>query len=161
MRFSSAQEAAVAPYVRGQRVLDLGAADLSLSHVMLAMGAQDVLAVDRHAMPERDTTRIQTKVCHFHDLVVTRPVILASWIVNWSTGIEPLLHAAPHIVSISKNTDGSSCGYPSMWRLLSKREVLEYLPDPKNVVIVYGPQHVERAPYSRIGPFADLHFRRS
>lgn len=145
-RLSTAQEAAVAPYVHGQRVLDLGAGDLALSHVMVAMGAQDVLAVDRHQMPVPQTPKIQAYVSYFHDLEETRPVVLASWIVNWNVGIERQLHAASHVIVLSKNTDMSVCGYPGMWGLLRQREVLLYLPEHPNVVTVYGPQQAPRGP---------------
>lgn len=145
-RLSIAQEAAVAPYIHGQRVLDLGASDLALSHVMVAMGALDVLAVDRRRMPVPQTPKIQTDVRYFHDLGKTRSVVLASWIVNWDVGIERQLHAATHVVVLSKNTDGSVCGYPGMWELLRQREVLLYLPECPNVVTVYGPQKTTRGP---------------
>lgn len=158
-RFSTAQEAAVAPYVHGQRVMDLGAADLALSHVLMAMGAQDVLAVDRERMPIPQTPKIHTLVDYFHNVEETRPVVFASWIVNWDVGIERQLRAATHVIVVSKNTDCSACGYTGMWEILRGRGVLVYLPERANVVTVYGPEQAERAPTGE--EFAALNQERS
>lgn len=134
------------PFVKDQSILDLGAADLEGSELMLELGARDVLAVDRSSMPAPSSSRIETRVTQFHQLEETRPVVLASWIVNWPVNIEPLLGAAERVVSISKNTDASACGYPGMWTHLCRRELLLYVPECRNTLTVYGPRVIERPP---------------
>jgi len=131
------------PYVKDSSILDLGAADLEGAQLMLELGARDVLAVDRFEMPRPSISRITTKQVQFQHLEETRPVVLASWIVNWQVDIEKFLETADVVISISKNTDGSACGYRGMWQHLRRREVLLYLADPTNCLTVYGPKKVE------------------
>ena len=143
-RLSSRQLELLEPFVKDQSILDLGAADLEGSELMLELGARDVLAVDRSSMPKPSSDKITTRVTQFHLLEETRPVVLASWIVNWPVNIERHLAAAELVISISKNTDGSACGYPWMWTYLCRRELLVHLPERRNTLTVYGPRVVER-----------------
>lgn len=136
---SPEQSEAVAPVVRGRKVLDLGARDLQGTKAMLELGAAEVWAVDRNEMPRVSDPRVRTEINFFHNLQESREVVLASWVVNWPVGIEHLLAEAKFIVSLSKNTDGSACGYQQMWEYLSTREVLVYLPEFKNTLTIYGP----------------------
>ena len=145
-RLSEDQIRQLEPFVKDQSILDLGAAQLEGSELLVELGARDVLAVDRNRMPAPSSSRITTRVELFHNLEETRPVVLASWIVNWQVNIEHHLEAAECIISISKNTDGSSCGYQQMWELLRRREVLLHLPERQNTLTVYGPELVDRAP---------------
>lgn len=145
-RLSDEQTAELEPFVKDRSILDLGAGWLEGSRAMLELGARDVLAVDRHSMPAPGSSAITTRTVHFADLEETRPVILASWIVNWPVDIERHLMAAELVISVSKNTDGASCGYPQMWNLLRKREILLYLPERQNTLTVYGPKEVHRSP---------------
>lgn len=138
-RLSDEQVRKLEPFVKDQSILDLGAAELIGSELLLELGARDVLAVDRHPMPTPSSSRITTLEAHFHQLEETRPVVFASWIVNWPVNIERHLRAAKVIISISKNTDGSSCGYEQMWQLLMMREILLHVPEFKNTLTVYGP----------------------
>ena len=145
-RLSDHQLRQLKPYVKDQSILDLGAADLSGSELLLDLGAQDVLAVDRNRMPTPSSNRITTRVAQFHQLEETRPVVLASWIVNWQVNLERSLEAAELVISISKNTDGSSCGYREMWELLRRREVMLHVPERINTLTVYGPCLTDRPP---------------
>lgn len=145
MRLSKQQLEELGPFVKDQSILDLGAGELEGSEMLLELGARDVLAVDARAMPEPSSSRISTRCCQFHQLRETRPVVFASWVVNWPVNLEPLLDAAKVIISLSKNTDGSACGYPGMWALLSRREVLRYIPERPNTLTVYGPE-IEKRP---------------
>lgn len=145
-RLSDAQVLELRPFVKDQRILDLGAADLEGSRLMLELGARDVLAVDRHEMRPPRTDKIETRVAYFHDVKETRPVVLASWIMNWPVNIEHHLHAAELIISISKNTDRSACGYRQMWELLRQRELLLHVPEHRNTLTVYGPKTQGRLP---------------
>lgn len=130
--------------VKDQDILDLGACDLAGSDMLVELGARSVLAVDRNRMPTPSSERIITKQCYFHQLDEVRPVVFASWIVNWDVNIDPHLEQAKFIVSISKNTDQSACGYTRMWEHLRRREVLLHLPDQRNVLTVYGPKYINR-----------------
>jgi hypothetical protein len=146
-RLSDDQVRQLEPFVKDQSILDLGAAELAGSELLVELGARDVLAVDRNRMPTPSSELITTQVTQFHMLEETRPVVLASWIVNWPVNIERHLRAAKYIISISKNTDGSSCGYEQMWQLLMMREVLLYVPERKNALTVYGPDSgIRRTP---------------
>jgi len=148
MRFKLSEDQArqLEPFVKDQSILDLGAAELLGSDLLVELGAQDVLAVDRHPMPTPSSSRITTLETHFHQLKESRPVVFASWIVNWPVNIEPFLTVAGVIISISKNTDASCCGYGQMWKLLMRREILLHVPEFKNTLTVYGPKLVTRAP---------------
>jgi hypothetical protein len=145
-RLSEDQIQQLEPFVQDRSILDLGAAQLEGSELLLELGARDVLAVDRNRMPKPSSSSITTRVAQFHMLEETRPVVFASWIVNWPVNIERHLEEAELVISISKNTDGSSCGYPQMWELLMRREILLHVPEFQNTLTVYGPNHVARAP---------------
>ena len=145
-RLSDEQVTQLEPFVKDQSILDLGAAELTGSELLVELGARDVLAVDRNRMPKPSSNRITTRVVQFHQLEETRPVVLASWIVNWQVNIERHLRAAKVIISISKNTDGSSCGYEQMWQLLMMREILLHVPERQNTLTVYGPASGLRRP---------------
>jgi hypothetical protein len=43
------------------------------------------------------------------------------------------------VIYLGKCTDGTMCGTPRLWYLLSRREVLCHEPDRTNTLIVYGP----------------------
>ena len=143
-RLSVEQLELLEPFVKDQSILDLGAANLEGSELMLELGAREVLAVDRTHMPKPSSSRITTRVTQFHLLEDTMPVVLASWVVNWPVSIERHLAAAKTVISISKNTDGTCCGYPWMWTYLCQRELLLYMPERRNTLTVYGPGIVER-----------------
>lgn len=145
-RFNSEQAGAVRHYVQGAEVLDLGAGDLHGTKALLELGASCVWAVDRNPMPKNTDPRIRTEICYFHNLRESHDVVLASWVVNWAVGLEPVLDEARIVVSLSKNTDGTACGYRQMWEYLQTREVLVYCPDPRNTLTVYGPNRVRRGP---------------
>jgi hypothetical protein len=157
-RLNEEQLEALEPFVKDQSILDLGADDLEGSELMLEMGARDVLAVDRHQMPTPSSSKITTRVTYFHNLQEVRPVVLASWIVNWQVNITEHLAAAKTVISISKNTDASACGYTGMWEHLRRRELLLHLPARQSTLTVYGPRFVERGPTGE--EFAALHPQR-
>lgn len=95
-------------------------------------------------MPNLKDPRVTYWQGFFHDLKDTRKVCLASWIVNWSVGVEVIFDQVDIVLSVSKNTDGTVCGYPAMWEYLSRREVLAYAPHVANTLTVYGPSQVSR-----------------
>jgi hypothetical protein len=108
------------------------------------LGASGVLAVDRNPMPNLNDPRVIYWQGMFHDLKLAAKVVLASWIINWDVGVEPIFDQAEIVLSLSKNTDGICCGYPAMWEYLRTREVLAYLPERANTLTIYGPARVSR-----------------
>lgn len=152
---SDTQLKQLVPFVKDQSILDLGAGELGHAELLLELGARDILAIDRFKMPKPSSSRITTKVTQFHDWTESRPVVFASWIVNWTCNLEHLLLPAQRIVVLSKNTDGSSCGYREMWELLQQKELLLYVPEHANTLTVYGNELVDRPPTGE--EFAALH----
>lgn len=53
---------------------------------------------------------------------------------NWKTILAPYRE----VIYIGKNTGGTCCGSPELWKALEHREVLEVLPDQKETMIHYG-----------------------
>jgi hypothetical protein len=45
---------------------------------------------------------------------------------------------AETLVYLGKNTDGSACGFPGLFEVLARREILAYVPDRPNTLIIYG-----------------------
>lgn len=134
----------LAPFVKGKVVLDLGAGDLSLSRVLVQMGAK-VVAVDKED-PGVVVPGVRFVRSYFHDLRERAPVAFVSWPVNWHSDIVPILVASTTVIYLGKNTDGTACGDPNLWEHLRAREVLAYVPDRRNTMAIYGPNFVERDP---------------
>lgn len=152
---------ALAPYIEGERVLDLGAHDLSKALKLLENGAQHVVAVDRTfpaGTPKHpNITTIETQ---FHNLKERERVAFVSWPINHHVSLAPVLADAEIVIYVGKNTSGTVCGATDFWEHLTGcrteanrlprirtglgREILAYVPKPRNVLIVYGPKRVER-----------------
>jgi hypothetical protein len=132
--------AVLAAYVYGQHFHDLGAYDLRLSQTLADLGASEVTAIDRNAMPDPgpsypEVHRIQT---YFQEYKEPVSHALASWPVNWECGMADLLRDASVVVYLGKNTDGVACGNPALWQHLRCRRVLAHVPHKANTLIVYG-----------------------
>ena len=148
------------PFLKDQRVYDLGAGDLRLSKTLLHLGAVHVVAVEKEAdlrptltmrysegvgvrvpnVPE-EITYLRTT---FRDFREQAPLVFVSWPVNWVTGIQQVLAKAETVIYLGKNTDGISCGDSGIWNHLASREVLVHLPESQNTLIVYGRGRVVR-----------------
>ena len=127
----------------GKAVVDLGSGNGSLCVLAMDTGATSAQALDKDRVwvGDRDP-RVKYHEAYFHQWEYPSPVDLAllSWPRNMNlTGLLRLLHGVKQVLYIGKNTDGVSCGFPDMFKYLSTREVLRYLPDRKNVMIHYGP----------------------
>lgn len=144
---------------------DLGAGDFTLSAEMLALGAAEVTAVDRHVpdyVPVPPGVRRVT--AYFHDWVGRAPerlgVVLLSWPANWRMeGLIELIERTDRVIYLGKNTDGTACGWRELFEALRRRPVLDHVPDPANDLLIYGPGDVDREPFpeerAALSPFAE------
>jgi hypothetical protein len=134
--------------VNDKVVLDIGAGDLDLARLVVRFGASKVIAIDKELFHERNRSkRIEIARMYFSDywsgLDIRKPVPwvvgLLSWPVNWTTdGLLPLVSSSKQLIVLSKNSDGSACGTPALWRHLSRRVLLECIPNRKNWLTIYG-----------------------
>jgi len=162
------QKDCVANHVRNRSVMDIGAANLEISKELISLGANNVLAVDKsdfryyiyklyysdksfHDKIRKDYPKlfsqlknIQYLKSYIHELTERREVAMVSWPVNWPIGLPVVLRDTRVVIYLGKNTDGTVCGSMDMWELLSRREILDYVPDKNNSLIVYGPNKVNR-----------------
>jgi hypothetical protein len=145
------QEEAVKALVQGKDVCDLGAGDMELSVKLLDLGAKNVLAVDKedYPVPDDRIVRILSYYANVGRHVSELPKIaLVSWPINhMEPSLPRLLGKFPYVIYLGKNTDMTACGSSTMFQFLLPREVLAYIPNKKNVLIIYGPRRVEREPY--------------
>lgn len=153
-KLSSAQARIVAKVVKGQTVIDLGAGDLQLSHELLTLGAQAVTAVEKEELPQSilrlADPRVKVVRAYIKDLhgQTGASVAFLSWPANYPIlGLDAVIAKTPIVVYLGKNTDGTSCGTSRMFQRLLPREVVAYVPEFKNTLIVYGPKRIEREPY--------------
>lgn len=128
-------------HIRGQTVWDLGAGDMTLSRKLLQLGAAGVVAVDK----ERSLHPVPKGVRFLQDYfnAVQAPAQISVAFVSWPQnthlpGLLELLQKSAVVVYLGKNTDGTSCGNRRMFEHFRSREVLEFVADPKNTLIVYG-----------------------
>ena len=67
------------------------------------------------------------------------PGAFLSWPQNSViVGLADLLLRFPCVAYLGSNTSGNACGWPGLFRRLASRPVLEYVPERKNALIVYG-----------------------
>lgn len=139
---SPAQSEALIPFIRGRSVVDLGAGEGDLSEWLAENGAAKVVAVDKtppgpgsylHPAIYCVTGRFDA----LSDLVPD--IAFVSWPVNQQqSGLFRILRNARMVIYLGKNTDGSSCGHPDMFEDMLRRELLVYLPERRNSLIVAG-----------------------
>lgn len=138
------QRAALAPHVAGRVVHDLGAGRGGHADELLTLGAAQVEAVDavdmRSALKSKPCVRYRR--AYFKDY---RPESVDVAFVSWPQNNEgtvrdllPILERAATVVYLGKNTDGTMCGTPRLFRHLVGRALLDYVPARKNVLAVYG-----------------------
>lgn len=146
-RLNQAQRKALEAVIKGRLVTDLGAGDCGLSYALLKLGALEVVAVDKEPIESRKPLRVTYIRSYFVDYHKDIGVAFVAWPPNWMCpGLINLLARAPYVVYLGKNTDGDACGFPKMFEYLLTREVISYVPDKPNTLIVYGPKASVRAP---------------
>lgn len=140
-RLNQAQKDTIRPFVQGQRIHDLGAGDLGLASELLQLGAKHIMAIDKEEAPSRahDPAITYTRGLYsaFPDL---RPEIaFLSWPINHVLpDLNRIVSNAKTVVYLGKNTDGTSCGDRSLFQEFVWRELLAYVPDRQNTLIVLG-----------------------
>src|SRR5262245_59083694 len=145
-RLSDAQLDVVTRHVRGERVTDYGAGNLTLARLLLALGAEQVMAVEKDPVPDPGDSRLTVVKAWFEDCEASTPVAFVSWPINRRTELHALLEATPLVIYLGSNLDGDACGYPLMYRQLARREVLDHVPGFRGTLVVYGPRRLDRAP---------------
>jgi len=131
--------------IQNRQVTDLGAGDCELAHELLRLGARGVLAVDKTFQPRVES--IQYIQSYFNAYTEAIETAFLSWPPNWNCpGLIDLLDRADVVAYLGKNTDGTACGYSLLFEYLVSREVVAYVPDRRNTLIVYGSGRGKRAP---------------
>lgn len=142
-RPSSGQLAAIQRHVQGKVVHDLGAGPvLEMAHELLNQGANYVFAIDREAMELPRSSRIRREHVAFQDYEKRNPkidVAFVCWPQNiLSYPLQRLCFNAKTVIYLGKNTDGTCCGHPVMFKDFLYRELLEYVPHRMNTLCIYG-----------------------
>lgn len=172
---SAPQRAALAPFVKGKKVHDIGAGDLALSNELLMMTAKQIIAVDSHEYPalrrhagmSKPPSKIERVTTYFHKYMDPIDTAFVSWPINhYDPGLVAIVERSRVVIYLGKNSDGTACGFPAFFLPLSKREVHVYIAERANTLIVYGPRPVERPMYGeerasilideRMWPFDEL-----
>ncbi len=154
-KLNKKQAEALSAAVQGLDVLDLGAGDLALSHELLKLGAKNVIAVEKEEIPQSILRHadprvkvVQTLIQDTEILALHPSVVFVSWPQNYHVpGIGLLLDKVYRLIYLGKNTDGTACDANDLFQSLVKREVLAYVPDKTNTLIIYGPKTVPRELY--------------
>jgi hypothetical protein len=141
---TEAQAKFVREVVRGRRVHDLGAGICTCAKLLLQWGATEVIAIDKErykVAPEPGLTIVQAYFEAYINAHPTEPIDVAfvSWPANRLDGdLIRLVSLAKTIVYLGKNTDGSMCGDPHLFKYFLSRRLEKYIPDPRNALIVLG-----------------------
>lgn len=143
-RLTPIQEGILEQYVNGKIVHDIFAGTMFLSHEMLRMGAKAVHAIDEKlAPPENCDPRIVQFPIRVEEYLRRRSGRFTNAFVSWpdigpTRGIGHLLARFSKVIYLGCNSGGTFCGSAAFWEEVLTREVLEYAPDQKNTLIVYG-----------------------
>jgi hypothetical protein len=106
---------------------------------LLALDATGVTAIDEKESPPPDDPRIQVVTAPFLDLVgLTPDVGFLSWPPRRAEGLLSIVQATKTLAYLGKNTDGVSCGFPELVQETMKRELLAYVPDRQNCLLIVG-----------------------
>lgn len=138
------QEGIIEQYVKGKEVHDIFAGALYLSHRMLEMGAKRVHAIDSQLAAKNNADlRIVQHAVTVEEFLKHRSGRRVTAFISWpdhfvTRGIGLLLARFSKVLYLGCNTGGTRCGSEALWQDLLTREVLEYAPDKKNTLIVYG-----------------------
>ena len=149
------QRRVLRPFVKGKEIHDLGAGDLDLSKQLLKLGASRVHAYDKD-FPDRNYTAqaplgMSIAQARFEELKGPFPIIFLSWPQNCPNAALTI-HASlceEMLIYQGSNHGGSCCGHPNLFKVMVQRELLAYIPDQKNDLIVTGrflPEGQERMP---------------
>jgi hypothetical protein len=138
------QQRQLKPYVEGCRIVDMGCGDLSMSILMVDLGASHVMSIDKvmtktTVYRARDSARISVLQVDFEDLsdrFLEGETALLSWPMDLFD-LDRLAACAKRIIYVGKNTDGIMCGSKTFWQKMLSRRLSLYEPDKINVLAVY------------------------
>lgn len=128
-------------HVAGKHVIDLGAGDLKLAQMVLRLGADRVTAIDKENYGVKPRfLNLHVIHCYFDQWQGEDPeVALVSWPQNkYELGLLRIVERSSIIVYRGCNTGGSACGWPDLFAHFLGRDLLAYVPHPRNTLIVYG-----------------------
>lgn len=141
------QAKAIRPHVKGKTVWDLGAGDLTLSYQLLKLGAEKVVAVEKEETHPSRSQAVEVQRKYFEQVLETPEVVFVSWPANRrDVGLLRLVQNARTVIYLGCNTDYTCCGDRSFFTELSQREVLAYVPERRNSLLVVGHTRMIRPP---------------
>jgi CheY-like chemotaxis protein len=137
-QLNKAQLKALVPLVRGKVIHDLGAGDLGLALELLNLGASKVIAIDKeyynfNGVPPEIELRRQ----YFKDMQEEIDIAFVSWPANYDNGLLRVLMQTKIIIYLGKNTDGTSCGTPALFKYLITRKIQKHVQSRHNTLICY------------------------
>ena len=152
------QEEAVRYYTKSRAVYDLGAGLLGWSKKLADFGAA-VIALDEIYKDPRENVlnryrnwvncvpkNVLLRPHTFREYCESGPMIMDVAFISWphntygkTMGLELLAQRSKTVIYLGKNLDGTACGSPQFWKLMTQRKVLCFLPAVRNSLIVYGP----------------------
>jgi hypothetical protein len=152
------QRVVLSKYVVHEHVWDVGAGDMTMAVSLCEIGASKVWAVEPHVHPDtgffmgekRYLTERGSNIEILKGYVRDVPsppmddkdaVIFVSWPVTHCTGLCEWIRYFPGPVIYLGNTfDGTMCGAPCFWNIVTQRVVADHIPDRKNSLIAYEPR---------------------
>lgn len=139
-QLNESQLKALGPLVHGKVIHDLGAGDLGLALELLKLGAAKVIAIDKEynrTSFEDVPPEIELRHQYFQDMHDEIDTAFVSWPANYDNGLLRVLMQTKTIIYLGKNTDGSACGIPDLFRYLATRKVDTHVPSRYNTLICY------------------------
>ncbi len=138
-RLNLKQELALGLHIDGALVHDLGAGDLSLAADLLRMGAKQVVAIDKDPYHKKAPQGITPITCRFEDYPAPVHTAFVSWPrEHFDMGLLDICRRAHTVIYVGSNTRGNACGFLRLWQHLATRQVLAYVPDEYNSLVIYS-----------------------
>jgi len=137
------------PLIDGRTIYDLGAGDLAHSHLLVTLGAREVVAVDKAPMPKPRSEQIVRLQGHFGELAVPDRIEVAflGWPQTYRMpGLIDWLDAADVVVYLGHNFDDSCCGSPELFFYLTRRALVDEVVGRRNTMLVLGERLSEARP---------------
>jgi hypothetical protein len=153
-RLTPAQQSAVKGHIVDQKVYDLGAGDCASSVLLADLGAGEVIAVDVARFPVEypEITQLQVSFEELVPHIDTIDVAFISWPINrFNPNLLTLIQRSETVIYLGSNTNANACGDPRYFREFRSRELLAYVPDMRNTLMICG----DRLPEPR--PLDELH----
>jgi len=136
-----AMEAKLAEVVGGQVVYDFGSGVGELAAWMARRKAKSVTAIDCKTAPKFRSKRVVGIRKEIKDVGLpdSIDVGVVAWPSNRPTkGLVEALHRCKTVVYLGCNDWSTACGSPDLFPYLMTRELLAYLPDRQNDLIIVG-----------------------